>query len=123
MIRAVLLKKPNTTFTQFGRIGGGMFSLRHRVHLRSVLLSGKPGAVQGIGNLTLVSKKLNPSLSNGPWSDLDADKPGKRSGLHAHTMLMINRKLLDDHNDNWSDKAIGARAEQMFSDAKDIWPC
>ena len=78
--------------------------------------------LQGIGNLTLVSKKLNPSLSNGPWSDLDADKPGKRSGLHAHTMLMINRKLLDDHNDNWSDKAIGARAEQMFTDAKDIWP-
>jgi len=37
---------PNTTFTQFGRIGGGMSILCHRAHLLSVLLSGKPGAVQ-----------------------------------------------------------------------------
>lgn len=78
--------------------------------------------LQGIGNLTLVSSKLNPSLSNGPWQDLEAEKPGKRSGLHAHTILMINRKLLDDHEDSWSDTSIRSRAEQMFVDAKDIWP-
>ena len=42
----VLTEKPNTTVTQFGRIGGGMFLLRHKAHLRSVLLSGIPGAVQ-----------------------------------------------------------------------------
>jgi uncharacterized protein with ParB-like and HNH nuclease domain len=78
--------------------------------------------IQGIGNLTLVSKKLNPSLSNGPWLDLEVGKPGKRSGLHAHTMLMINRKLLDDHNDIWSEGAIDKRAGQMFADAIKIWP-
>lgn len=78
--------------------------------------------IQGIGNLTLVSKKLNPSLSNAPWFDLDAEKPGKRSGLNANTMLMINRKLLDDCKSGWSDDAIGARAERLLVDAKDIWP-
>jgi len=78
--------------------------------------------IQGIGNLTLVSKKLNPSLSNGPWLDLEDDKPGKRSGLHANTMLMINRKLLDHHSDVWSEAAIDERAGQMFADAKRIWP-
>lgn len=78
--------------------------------------------IQRIGNLTLVSKKLNPSLSNGPWLDLDAEKIGKRSGLHAHTMLMINRKLLDAYREEWSDEAIGARSEQLFMDAKEIWP-
>jgi hypothetical protein len=78
--------------------------------------------IQGIGNLTLVSKKLNPSLSNAPWFDLEAEKPGKRSGLNANTMLMINRKLLDDCKSGWSDDAIGARAERLFQDAKDIWP-
>ncbi len=77
--------------------------------------------IQGIGNLTLVSKRLNPSLSNAPWFDLDAEKPGKRSGLNAHTMLMINRKLLDECKSGWSDDAIGARAERLFQDAKDIW--
>lgn len=78
--------------------------------------------VQGIGNLTLVSKTLNPSLSNGPWLDLEEGKPGKRTGLHAHTMLMINRKLLDDHNDFWSEVTIDKRAVLMFTDAKEIWP-
>lgn len=42
---------------------------------------------QGIGNLTLVGKKLNPSFSSGPWMDTGEGQPGKRSGLHAHTML------------------------------------
>jgi hypothetical protein len=78
--------------------------------------------IQGIGNLTLVSKKLNPSLSNAPWFDIDADKPGKRSGLNANTMLMINRKLLDECKSGWSDDAIGARAERLVLDAKEIWP-
>lgn len=78
--------------------------------------------IQGIGNLTLVSKKLNPSLSNGPWMDLGEGQPGKRSGLHAHTMLMMNRKLLDDNKSAWTDVAIGARAEKLFLDAMDIWP-
>lgn len=78
--------------------------------------------VQGIGNLTLVSNKLNPALSNGPWLDIDINRPGKRSGLHAHTMLMINRKLLDDFKENWSDTAIGERAKALFSDVQDIWP-
>jgi hypothetical protein len=78
--------------------------------------------IQGIGNLTLVSKKLNPTLSNGPWLDLDAERLGKRSGLHAHTMLMINRKLLDSHKDKWSDETISVRAAQLFADARNIWP-
>lgn len=82
----------------------------------------RKAVIQGIGNLTLVSKKLNPSLSNAPWLDIGIDKPGKRSGLHAHTMLMINRKLLDDHKNSWSESSIRARAESLFSDAKDIWP-
>lgn len=78
--------------------------------------------IQGIGNLTLVSNKLNPSLSNAPWFDSDAGKPGKRSGLNANTMLMINRKLLDECKSGWSDDAINMRAERLALDAKDIWP-
>ncbi len=78
--------------------------------------------IQGIGNLTLVSKKLNPSLSNAPWFDLDAARPDKRSGLNANTMLMINRKLLDECKSGWSDDAIDARAERLILDAKGIWP-
>lgn len=78
--------------------------------------------IQGIGNLTLVSKKLNPSLSNGPWYDLDANKLGKRSGLNDHTLLQMNRRLLQDCEGGWSDGAISARAQRLFEDAKVIWP-
>lgn len=76
--------------------------------------------LQGIGNLTLVSKKLNPSLSNGPWLPLSEKQPGKRRGLHDHTMLMINRKILDDFQE-WDDTSIAKRAHQLFGDAKGIW--
>lgn len=78
--------------------------------------------IHKIGNLTLVSKKLNPSLSNGPWHDLGEKQRGKRSSLHDHTMLMINRRLLDNFKDDWSDDAISTRAEQLFEDAREIWP-
>ena len=46
VIAAVLSKKPNTAFTEFGWIRGGESLLCHRAHPWSVLLSGKPGAVQ-----------------------------------------------------------------------------
>jgi hypothetical protein len=43
---AVLSEKPNAAFAKLGRIGGGESLLCHRAHPLSVLLSGKPGAVQ-----------------------------------------------------------------------------
>lgn len=76
--------------------------------------------VQGIGNLTLVSKKLNPSLSNSLWRAHDDSQTDKRSGLHDHTMLMINRNLLDDFP-AWNDQTIQTRAARIFDDAKVIW--
>jgi uncharacterized protein with ParB-like and HNH nuclease domain len=85
-----------------------------------VSVEDRKTSLQGIGNLTLVSKKLNPSLSNGPWLDLDEKQLGKRSGLHDHTVLMINRKLLDNFKE-WNDETITARANGLFTDAKEIW--
>ncbi|OAN77239.1 hypothetical protein A8B81_15730 [Sulfitobacter pontiacus] len=87
-----------------------------------VLPEDRKSGIQGIGNLTLVSKKLNPSLSNGPWIDHENGKPGKRSGLNDNTMLIINRKLLDRYRDGFCDSAISARADQLFAVAKDLWP-
>jgi len=37
-----------------------------------------------IGNLTLVTKRLNPRMSNGPWSE-------KRTALTAHSVLRLNQ--------------------------------
>ena len=45
---------------------------------------------QGIGNLTLVSQALNPSMSNSPWAGT-VQKPGKRDALNKHAIMHMNR--------------------------------
>lgn len=77
-------------------------------------------ALHGIGNLTLVSQKLNPTMSNSPWID-PAGKVGKQEALRKHTRLEINRRLLENYP-VWNDDAIEARSREMFNDALAIWP-
>lgn len=76
-------------------------------------------SLNGIGNLTLVRQKLNPALSNGPWKG-DADAC-KRDGLRRHSKLEMNRRLLERHDD-WTDLAIVLRADDLFVEARAIWP-
>ena len=52
--------------------------------------------LHGIGNLTLVSGKLNPTLSNAPWLDSDKGTKGKRSAFEMHSTLRLNDK--DDYD-------------------------
>ena len=83
---------------------------RGRLHIEHVMprkwevhwpnLDGQRGAddrdrlIHTIGNLTLLTGRLNAKVSNGPWLGED----GKRHGLEAHDVLMLNRKLLDVAN-------------------------
>ena len=51
-----------------------------------------------LGNLTLVNGKLNPTLSNRPWTDAEADdhglgNKGKRDYLLQHSELKLNAAL------------------------------
>ena len=75
-------------------------------------------AVDGIGNLTLVSSKLNPSLSNGPWNGPSG--ACKRDGLHAHSKLELNRRLLDGYPE-WNEERMRDRADELFDEAREIW--
>ena len=76
-------------------------------------------ALHGIGNLTLVSSKLNPSLSNGPWSVEGGI--GKRDALDEHSKLELNRRLLAAHA-GWNEERIRLRADELFEAASVIWP-
>lgn len=76
-------------------------------------------ALHGIGNLTLVSAALNPSLSNGPW--LKPDGVGKRDGLHEHSKLELNRRLLATHA-VWNEERMRLRSDELFAVARTIWP-
>ena len=77
--------------------------------------------VQKIGNLTLVSSKLNPSLSNAPWKTIE-NEGGKRGGLHSNTILYLNRMLVDQFPESWTDKSIDERSSFLFDVASLIWP-
>lgn len=76
-------------------------------------------ALHGIGNLTLVSAALNPTLSNGPWTINGG--AGKRDGLNEHSKLELNRKILAS-SPTWNEDQIKLRAADLFEAAREIWP-
>lgn len=74
------------------------------------------------GNLTLVTKRLNSSVSNGPWStndDIAKDK-GKRAEILRHAGLGLSRMLVD--NPTWDDDAIKVRGKKLLKAALKVWP-
>jgi len=75
----------------------------------------RDGLVQAIGNLTLVNNRLNPSLSNGPWSS-------KYNGLAKHSTLFLNKRLLESAGDVWNENTILDRADTLLEVARSIWP-
>ena len=68
---------------------------------------------QTIGNLTLVTKRLNPKMSNGPW-----DK--KREALRQLSVLLISSDIRDATS--WDEAQVQERAIRLASAALQIWP-
>ncbi|MCG3208388.1 MAG: hypothetical protein FOGNACKC_01992 [Anaerolineae bacterium] len=69
-----------------------------------------------IGNLTLVTGKLNPTLSNGPW-----DK--KQEVLNDYTTLYMNKRLLQEWKDKpFAEAEIETRGKQLAQLACKVWP-
>jgi len=65
------------------------------------------------GNLTVLTKPLNASVSNGPYKD-------KRKALSDHSLLVLNREIIKI--EKWDEDEIEARGERLFEDAKSLWP-
>ena len=80
-----------------------------RSHKRNTLL-------HTIGNLTLVTNRLNASASNGPWER-------KRKTLDEHSVLMLNRVLLAESIDiEWDEEFILDRSTRLADIVSDVWP-
>ncbi len=81
--------------------------------------------VHAIGNLTLVSDKLNPTLSNAAWLDQPRkERPtlrGKRTEF-GHSNLAMNSRLVATYPEKWDESSIDARALELFDIARIIWP-
>jgi len=78
--------------------------------------------VDTIGNLTLVSEKLNPSLSNASWLGVEPMPEGKKAGLAQHSLLRLNSHLVSKYPDVWDEACIDSRADALLAAAKMIWP-
>lgn len=86
--------------------------------------------VHTLGNLTLVAKSLNGSLSNRPWTDDEASAMtaggesglGKRSLLEKYSLLVLSKNLTNDHVDVWTDADIEARSTYLTDVLCEIWP-
>ena len=73
--------------------------------------------IHTIGNLTLLTGKLNTKVSNGPW----LGTRGKREGLEDHDVLLLNRELLRKAGDAWTDEKIRSRTDEIAKIVIAIW--
>jgi hypothetical protein len=87
--------------------------------------------VDTLGNLTLVTKKLNGTLSNRPWRDQEAAVVantgreagvGKRSLLNRYSVLVLNKEIVEEHPDLWTENDIRIRAGEITEAVISIWP-
>ena len=72
-------------------------------------------AIRTLGNLTLLNGRLNESISNSGWSV-------KRNGIEQSDNLFLNRRLLDEFDNEWTDASIRRRGKWMSSMVIQIWP-
>jgi hypothetical protein len=83
--------------------------------------------VHTLGNLTLVNGKLNPTLSNRPWTDSDTATrgltgKGKRDYLLRHSQLNLNAVLVAQHEATWAEHDIRKRTSKLIHRISSIWP-
>ena len=71
-------------------------------------------AVHTIGNLTLVNGYLNPELSNSAWED-------KRRGLAEHSVMFLNKRLVNEGPETWDEQEIEKRARWLHERAIQVW--
>jgi hypothetical protein len=79
-----------------------------------------------LGNLTLVNEKLNPTMSNRPWTAEEAaarglGSQGKRAYLRR-SQLRLNGEIVAEHEDAWTEGDIRARTDMLISRVAAIWP-
>ena len=74
---------------------------------------GRDSAVHRIGNLTLVSDRLNPSMGQDPWEM-------KRTQLRKHSHLQLNRVLCE--SDGWDEAKVDSRSSWLAQQVAAVWP-
>jgi len=83
--------------------------------------------VQILGNLTLVNDRLNPTLSNRPWTSKEAmakglGNSGKRDYLLKHSLLKMNADIVTSNDTSWDEDTIRSRTTSLVASIIALWP-
>lgn len=74
--------------------------------------------VHRLGNLTLLTKKLNSTVSNGPW----LGEGGKAAHLQEKDVVLLNSKLLKEYSSKqWDEAGIDQRTGKTIDAILAIW--
>lgn len=68
-----------------------------------------------IGNLTVLTEKLNPKISNESWEN-------KKEEIEKHTVLKLNKELVNEWGDEWNEKTIAERGKRLAEITAKVWP-
>lgn len=72
-----------------------------------------------LGNLTLLTKRLNSTVSNGPW----LGEKGKAAHLQEKDVVLLNNRILKTHlSRQWDEDAIDRRTSEAIDAILEIWP-
>jgi hypothetical protein len=75
--------------------------------------------IHRFGNLTLLTSKLNATVSNGPW----LGKDGKAAHLQEKDVVLLNSKLLKEYSaKQWDEGGVDHRTSRMIDAVLAIWP-
>jgi hypothetical protein len=80
--------------------------------------------IHTLGNLTLLTGKLNPHVSNNPWLSTTVNGKavqGKRDALSQHSVLRLNNHLVTHSPAEWTDDDIRARSIHLAERITTIW--
>ena len=76
-------------------------------------MTSRDRAIRTLGNLTLVTGRLNSKMQNASWSD-------KRRHLREHSSLPMTVRYLE--SDQWDETSILRRAQDLATVALTVWP-
>lgn len=77
----------------------------------------REAAIRELGNLTLITQKLNAAVSNGPWEK-------KRPAIEGNATLLLSKTVLDlaPPGTQWDETLIRKRSERLVDEIIKIWP-
>ena len=95
--------------------------LQHDIDNPNAVAAKRDRLIHSIGNLTLVTQRLNSSLSNAPWTE-------KRGTLKIHSQLFLNKDLIylqssrGEERPKWDESTIDERRKRLHQAAIKVWP-